>query len=151
MGKFSICSVVMLAVACAATPLFAAGDDGAVKMNNVSIVAAEEGHWQPNADLEYLVRTISERQSKKMKLFERKVKAYFFKDQKLETIEAVLKRFPPGEAVTVLVLSNLSKKSAQDIIDMKTSGTPWEGIAEQTGVKIKALVGDVKEFRFGIG
>jgi hypothetical protein len=140
----------MLTVACAATPSFAAGDDGALKMNNVLIVAAEEEHG-PSADLNYLVGTITEHQSKKMKVFERKVKAYFFKDQKAETIEAVLKQFPPGEAVAVIVLSNLSKKPVQDIIDLKTSGMPWSVIAEQTGVKMKALVGDVKDFRFGIG
>ncbi len=148
MVRFNISIVVILVAVCAATTSFAAGADGAGKMNNELNVAAKDG---PVADLDYLVGTISERQSKKMKLFERKVKAYFFKDQKLETIEAVLKQFPPGEAVTVLVLSNLSKKPAQDIIDMKTSGTHWEDIAERTGVKMKALVSDVKEFRFGIG
>lgn len=150
MVRFNISIVVILAAVCAATTSFAAGDDGALKMNNVLVVAIEDGHG-PAADLDYLVGTISERQSKKMKLFERKIKAYFFKDQKPETIEAVLKQFPPGDAVAVIVLSNLSKKPVQEIIDMKMSGTSWPDIAEQTGVKLKALVSDVKDFRFGIG
>jgi hypothetical protein len=151
MGKFSICSVVMLVVACAATPSFAAGDDGALKSNNIVTVAVEKGHAQPNADLQYLIGTITEHQSKKVKVFQRKAKAYFFKDQKAETIEAVTKQFPPGEAVAVIVLSNISKKPVREIIDLKIAGMAWEDIAEQSGVKVKALVSDVKDFRFGIG
>jgi hypothetical protein len=140
--------MVILVGVCAATTSFAVADDGARKMNNVLIVAAEDG---PAADLDYLIGTISKRVSKKMKRFEGKTKDYFIKAQKAETIEAVIKQFSPGEAITMLVLSNLSKKPVQEIIDMKTSGAPWPDIAERTGVKLKVVVSDVKDFWLGSG
>lgn len=151
MGRFNIGIVVILIAAGAATQSFAAGDDGALKMNNAVVVAAEDGNSQVNEDMDYLVRTINKRVSKKMRLFEKKTKAYFNKAAKAETIEALIKQFPPGEAVTVIVLSNLSKKPVQDIVDMKTSGTCWQDIAEQTGVKLKTVVRDVKDFWLGSG
>lgn len=102
-------------------------------------------------ELDRLVQKISERQSKDMKTFEKKTKAYFFEAQKPETIEVVIKQLAPGEAITVIVLSNLSKKPAQDIIAMKKGGKTWQEIADKTGVKLKAVVKDVKDFRLGIG
>lgn len=102
-------------------------------------------------ELDRLVQKISERQSKDMKTFERKTYAYFFEEQKPETIAAVIKQVAPGEAITVIVLSNLSKKPAQDIIAMKEAGKTWQEIADANGVKLKAVVKDVKDFRLGIG
>jgi len=151
MGRFTIGIVVILVSAGAATQSFAAGDDGALKMNNALIVAAEDGHGQVNEDLDYLVQTINKRVSKKMRLFEKKTKAYFNKVAKAETIEALLKQFSPGDAVMVIVLSDLSNKQVKDIADMKTSGAPWQDIAERTGVKLKTVVRDVKDFWLGSG
>ena len=102
-------------------------------------------------ELDRLVKKISERQSKDMKTFEKKTKAYFFEEQKPESIKAVIGQVPPGEAITVIVLSNLAKKPVQDIIAMKKSGKSWQEIADATGVKLKAVVKDVKDFRLGIG
>lgn len=102
-------------------------------------------------ELDRLVQKISERQSKDMKTFEKKTRAYFFEEQKPEAISAVIKQMAPGEAITVIVLSNLSKKPAQDIIAMKKAGKTWQDIADKNGVKLKAVVKDVKDFRLGIG
>jgi len=102
-------------------------------------------------ELDRLVQKISERQSKDMKTFEKKTRAYFFEEQKPEAIMAVIGQVAPGEAITVIVLSNLSKKPVQDIIAMKKTGKTWQEIADKTGVKLKALVKDVKDFRLGIG
>lgn len=49
MGRFTNSIVVILAVACAAMPLFAAGDDLALQMNKVLIEAVDDGHWQVTA------------------------------------------------------------------------------------------------------
>ena len=102
-------------------------------------------------ELDRLIQKISQRQVKDMKTFEKKTRAYFFEEQKPETIAAVISQVDPGEAITVIVISNLSKKPAQDIIALKKAGKTWSEIAEATGVKLKALVKDVKDFRLGIG
>lgn len=102
-------------------------------------------------ELERLINKISERQSKNLKVFEKKAKAYFFETQKPETIEILIKEFPPGEAIAIIVLSNLSKKSHKDIVAMRKSAKDWQGIAGLLGVKLKDLVKEVKDFRLGIG
>jgi len=102
-------------------------------------------------ELDRLVQKISERQSKDMKTFEKKTRAYFFEEQKPEAIASVISQVAPGEAITVIVLSNLSKKPVQDIVAMKKAGKSWQEIADKTGVKLKAVVKDVKDFRLGIG
>ncbi|HCC53527.1 MAG TPA: hypothetical protein DEQ20_01165 [Desulfobulbaceae bacterium] len=107
---------------------------------------------QPDAEeLSRLIQKISERQSKDLKTFEKKSKAYFFEEQKPETISKVILQVPPGEAVTVFVLSKLSGKPTQEIIAMNKAGKSWPKIAQETGVKLKDLVKDVKDFRLGIG
>lgn len=102
-------------------------------------------------ELDRVIKKINERQSKNLKMFEKKTKAYFFEAQKPETIGALLKEFSPGDAVTIIVISNLSKKSYQDIVKMRKSGKGWQDITEKLGVKLKNVLKDVKDFRSGIG
>ena len=102
-------------------------------------------------ELDRQVQNISERQSKDMKTFEKKTMAYFFEQQKPEVIASVISQVAPGEAITVIVLSNLSKKPVQDIIAMKKAGKTWQDIADKTGVELKAVVWAVKRFRLGSG
>lgn len=102
-------------------------------------------------ELERLINKINERQAKNIKSFEKRTKAYFFEAQKPEAIEFLIKEFPPGEAVTAIVLSNLSKKSHKDIAAMRKSGKGWSDIANQLGVRLKDVVKEVKDFRSGIG
>lgn len=102
-------------------------------------------------ELDRLINKINERQSKNLKTFEKKAKAYFFETQKPEEIEFLIKEFPPGDAVTVIVLSNLSRKSYKDITAMRKSGKGWPDIAKQLGVRLKDVVKEVKDFRLGIG
>ena len=113
--------------------------------------AAEAARLPDPEQLDRLIQKISERQSKDMKTFEKKTRAYFFEEQKTEALEAVIKQLAPGEAITVIVLSNLSKKPVQEIMAMKKSGKTWQDIADKSGVKFKAVVKDVKDFRLGIG
>jgi hypothetical protein len=102
-------------------------------------------------ELERLINKINERQSKNLKNFEKKAKAYFFESQKPEAIEFLIKGFPPGDAVAAIVISNLSKKSYKDITAMRKSGKGWPDIASQLGVRLKDVVKEVKDFRSGIG
>jgi hypothetical protein len=113
--------------------------------------AAHAARLSEPEELDKLVSKISERQSKDRKTFEKKTKAYFFDAQKPELVEEVIKQFKPGEAVTVIVLSNLSQKPVQDIATMRKSGKSWQEIADKTKVKLKSVVKDVKDFRLGIG
>ncbi|HBR22457.1 MAG TPA: hypothetical protein DD713_07840 [Nitrospiraceae bacterium] len=109
------------------------------------------GRLSESEELEKVVRKINERQSKNLKMFEKKTKAYFFEAQKPATIGALLKEFSPGDAVTIIVISNLSKKPYKDIVTMRKSGKGWQAIAEQLGIKLKNVLKDVKDFRSGIG
>jgi hypothetical protein len=114
-------------------------------------MTAFSGRLPEAEELDKVIKKINERQSKNLKSFEKKTKAYFFEAQKPETIGALLKEFSPGDAVTIIVISNLSKKPYKDIVTMRKAGKGWQAIAEQLGVKLKNVLKDVKEFRSGIG
>ncbi|RJQ42100.1 MAG: hypothetical protein C4550_00235 [Nitrospiraceae bacterium] len=114
-------------------------------------MTAFSGRLSEPEELDKVIKKINERQSRNLKMFEKKTKAYFFETQKPETIGALLKEFSPGEAVTIIVISNLSKKPYKDIVTMRKSGKGWQAIAEQLGVKLKKVLKDVKDFRSGIG
>ena len=101
--------------------------------------------------LDKIIKKINERQSKNLKNFEKKARAYFFEAQKPETIETSIKEFTPGEAVAVIVISNLSKKPYKEVASMKKAGKGWPEIAEKSGAKLKAVVKEEKDFRLGIG
>jgi|GEM_PF-3541287 len=113
--------------------------------------AAWAAKMSESEELEKIVKKINERQSRNLKMFEKKTKAYFFEAQKPATIEALVKEFSPGDAVTIIVISNLSKKSYKDIAAMRKAGKGWQAIAEQLGVKLKNVLKEVKDFRSGIG
>jgi hypothetical protein len=114
-------------------------------------VTAFSGRLSETEELDKVIKKINERQSRNLKMFEKKTKAYFFEAQKPETIGALLKEFSPGDAVTIIVISNLSKKPYKDIVTMRKAGKGWQAIAEQLGVKLKNVLKDVKDFRSGIG
>ena len=102
-------------------------------------------------ELDKLIKKISERQSKNIKNFKKKVEAYFFETQSPDVIEGLIKEFPPGEVVTILVVSNLSKWPVKNIVDMRKKEIDWRNIAGQVGVKLKAVVKEVKDFRLAVG
>lgn len=114
-------------------------------------MTAFSGRLSETEELDKVIKKINERQSKNLKNFEKKTKAYFFEAQKPETVGALLREFSPGDAVTIIVISNLSKKPYKDIVTMRKSGKGWQAIAEQLGVKLKNVLKDVKDFRSGIG
>lgn len=102
-------------------------------------------------ELDKVISKITSNQSKNIKTFESKAREYFFDTQKRETIVSLVKDFPPGEAVVILVLSDLSKKSVVKIATMRKSGKAWPEIADLTGVKLKAVIKEIKAFRSGAG
>ncbi|MBZ0155309.1 MAG: hypothetical protein K8I29_03730 [Alphaproteobacteria bacterium] len=114
-------------------------------------IVASAGRLSEPEELARLINKISERQSKNLKQFEKKTKAYFFDTQKPETIEGLLKELQPGEIITTLVFSNLSKKPAKDIVAMKKAGVDWPDMAAKMKINLKAAVKEVKDFRLGIG
>ena len=109
------------------------------------------GRMSEPEELDKLIRKLNERQSKNLKQFEKKTKAYFFETQTPETIERLVKEFQPGDTITIIVFSNLSKKPVKDIIAMKKSGTGWPDMAAKLKINLKAAVKEVKDFRLGIG
>lgn len=109
------------------------------------------GRLSESEELDKLIKKISERQAKNLKTFEKKTKAYFFEAQKPEAIEMLIKEFPPGDTVTIIVFSNLSKKPVKDIVAMKKSGIGWPDMAGKLKINLKAAVKEVKDFRLGIG
>lgn len=102
-------------------------------------------------ELDKVIKKINERQSKNLKTFEKKTRAYFFEAQKPETIEMLIREFAPGDTVTIIVFSNLSKKPVNDIVAMKKAGAGWPDIAGKLKINLKAAVKEVKDFRLGIG
>ena len=109
------------------------------------------GRLSEPEELDKLIKKISERQSRNLKTFEKKIKAYFFEAQKPETIERLIREFPPGDTVTIIVFSNLSKKPVKDIVAMKKAGADWPDMAGKLKLNLKAAVKEVKDFRLGIG
>ena len=102
-------------------------------------------------ELDKLIKKLNERQSKNLKQFEKKTKAYFFESQTTETIGGLIKEFQPGDTITIIVFSNLSKKPVSDIIAMKKSAKGWPDVATKLKINLKAAVKEVKDFRLGIG
>jgi F0F1-type ATP synthase gamma subunit len=102
-------------------------------------------------ELDKMIKKISERQSKNLKQFDKKTKAYFFEAQTPETIEGLIKEFAPGDTITIIVFSNLSKKPVREIVAMKKAGTNWPDMAGKLKINLKAAVKEVKDFRLGIG
>ena len=114
-------------------------------------MTAFSGRLSEPEQLDTVIKKINERQSKNLKNFEKKTKAYFFESQKPEVIEGLIKEFQPGDAVAVIVFSNLSKKPVKEIVSMKKSGMQWQAMAAKLNVKLKIIVKEVKDFRLGIG
>ncbi|MEW6739701.1 MAG: hypothetical protein ACOYU2_01590 [Nitrospirota bacterium] len=109
------------------------------------------GRLSETERLEKLINMINKNQSKNLKTFEKKAKDYFSGVQKPDVIETLIKEFPPGDTVTIIIMSNLSKKPYRDIANMRKSGKRWEDIASQLGIKLKDVIKDVISFRSGIG
>lgn len=84
---------------------------------------------------------------KEIKRFEEKLKSYFFEIVEPGVIDRSLKELSPGEALIVIVIVSLSKKSDGEIIKMKKEGKSWTEICNAVGVKMKDVVKEVKEFQ----
>lgn len=111
---------------------------------------ASAGRLSEPEELDKLIKKISERQSKN-KQFDKKTKAYFFETQTPEVIDGLIKEFAPGDTITIIVFSNLSKKPVKEVAAMKKAGTGWPEMAAKLKINLKAAVKEVKDFRLGIG
>ncbi|MBI4838771.1 MAG: hypothetical protein HY806_06440, partial [Nitrospirae bacterium] len=58
-----------------------------------------------------------------------------------------LKEITPGDALTVIVIVKLSKKSDKEIVKMKKAGKAWPEIIKTMSVNMKDVVKEVKEFQ----
>lgn len=113
-------------------------------------IVASGGRLSEPEELDKLIKKITERQSKN-KQFDKKTKAYFFEAQTPETIDGLIKEFAPGDTITIIVFSNLSKKPVKEVAAMKKAGTGWPEMAAKLKINLKAAVKEVKDFRLGIG
>ncbi|MBI5195048.1 MAG: hypothetical protein HZA10_01860 [Nitrospirae bacterium] len=89
---------------------------------------------------------------KEIKRFEESLKSYFFEIVDFDVIDRVmkavdLKEITPGDALTVIVIVKLSKKSDKEIIKMKKEEKSWTEITNAVGIKLKDVVKEVKEFQ----
>ncbi len=85
-------------------------------------------------------------QKEKMR-FEEKLKSYFFEIVDFAVIESAMKELTPGEALTVIVIAQHSKKPGKDIIKMRKEGKSWTDISKLVGVNLKDIIKGVKEFQ----
>lgn len=116
----------------------------------LSPMVASANRLSEPEELDKLIKKISERQSKN-KQFDKKTKAYFFEAQTPEAIDSLIKEFAPGDTITIIVFSNLSKRPVKEIAAMKRAGTNWPDMAVKLKINLKAAVKEVKDFRLGIG
>lgn len=84
---------------------------------------------------------------KEIKRFEEKLKAYFFEAVPNDVVESAIRELTPGDALTAIVITDLSKKPGKDIIKMKKDGKSWTDITNAVGLKMKDVVKEVKEFQ----
>ncbi|MBI4710469.1 MAG: hypothetical protein HY759_05145 [Nitrospirae bacterium] len=89
---------------------------------------------------------------KEIKRFEESLKSYFFELVEIDVIERAmkaveLKEITPGDALTVIVIVKLSKKSDKEIVKMKKAGKAWPEIIKTMSVNMKDVVKEVKEFQ----
>lgn len=116
----------------------------------IPLTSFAAGQSEPEK-LDQLIKKINEKQSKNIKNFEKKVEAYFFDTHTPEVIKGLIKEFPPGEIVAILVVSNLSKWPVKNIVDMRKKEIDWRNIAGQVGIKLKNMIKEVKDFRLAVG
>lgn len=84
---------------------------------------------------------------KEIKRFEEKLKAYFFEAVPNDVVESAIKELTPGDALTAIVIADLSKKPGSEIIKLKKAGKSWADITNAFGLKMKDVVKEVKEFQ----
>ncbi|MBI4846961.1 MAG: hypothetical protein HY808_00080 [Nitrospirae bacterium] len=113
----------------------------------ISIAAAAEKGTEEELKERIAITNKKRVTPKEIKRFTDQVKAYFFETVPDDVIESAMKELTPGEALAAIVITNLSKKPGKDIIKMKKDGKSWTEIVNASGLKMKDVVKEVKEFQ----
>ncbi|MBI5057541.1 MAG: hypothetical protein HZB61_13085 [Nitrospirae bacterium] len=113
----------------------------------VSIVSAAEKGTEEELKERIAITNKKRVTPKEIKRFTDQVKAYFFETVPDDVIESAMKELTPGEALAAIVITNLSKKPGKDIMKMKKDGKSWTDIVNTSGLKMKDVVKEVKEFQ----
>ena len=98
-------------------------------------------------DLERLIERTNTKRStpEKVSEFAGKVKDYY--DIGIPVVEGLLKEFKPGEVLTIIAISDLSKKDVDDIAKMRKDGMKWQDITDKSGITMAVLIKDINTFQ----
>jgi len=102
-------------------------------------------------DLERLIERTNRKRStpEKVSEFVGKVKDYYYIGNPV--VEGLLKEFKPGEVLTIIAISDLSKKDMNDIAKMRKEGRKWQEIIDKSGITMGVLIKDIKMFQRASG
>ena len=102
-------------------------------------------------DLERLIERTNRKRStpEKISEFVGKVKDYYYIGNPV--VEGLLKEFKPGEVLTIIAISDLSKKDMNDIAKMRKAGKGWQEITGKSGISMRLLIKDIKMFQRASG
>jgi hypothetical protein len=102
-------------------------------------------------DLERLIERTNRKRStpEKVSEFVSKLKDYYYIGDPV--VEGLLKEFKPGEVLTIIAISDLSKKDMNDIAKMRKEGRQWPEITNKSGITMGVLIKDIKMFQRASG
>ncbi len=102
-------------------------------------------------DLQRLIERTNTKRStpEKVSEFVSKVKDYYYIGNPV--VEGLLKEFKPGEVLTIIAISDLSKKDTNDIAKMRKEGMKWQEITGKSGITMGLLIKDIQMFQRASG
>ena len=102
-------------------------------------------------DLEWLIERTNTKRStpEKVSEFVGKLMDYYYTGNPV--VEGLLKEFKPGEVLTIIAISDLSKKDMNDIAKMRKEGMEWQEITDKSGITMGLLIKDIKMFQRASG
>ena len=102
-------------------------------------------------DLERLIERTNTKRStpEKVSEFVGKLKEYYYIGNPV--VEGLLKEFKPGEVMTIIAISDLSKKDTNNIAKMRKAGKGWQEITDKSGITMGVLIKDIKMFQRASG
>ena len=102
-------------------------------------------------DLERLIERTNRKRStpEKVSEFVSKLMDYYYIGTPV--VEGLLKEFKPGEVLTIIAISDLSKKDMNDIAKMRKAGKGWQEITGKSGISMRLLIKDIKMFQRASG
>lgn len=97
-------------------------------------------------DLERLIKRVDKRRDTpdKVEVFKGLVAGYYYTSHSI--LNEILKDLTPGETLTVVSISTLSKRDPKEIAQMKKEGMEWSQIAEKVGITLKDVIKDIRTY-----